>query len=78
MKIEEDLFSIDYIGEKLLILGSCILMRKIKKFIWYRVKIDGYLDSTFLIYPTYQISEILNIWKHLKRFFLKNRFYNKK
>ena len=73
MKIEEDIFfyklAISYIGEKLLILGSCILESKIKIFIKYRVKIVVYLDSAFLICPTYQISEILNAWKYFLKSF---------
>ena len=68
MKTEEDIsfyrLAVSYIGEKLLILGSCILVRKNKVFIRYKVKIIGYSDSPFLICPTYQISEILNVWKH--------------
>ena len=59
MKIEEDIFyrlTVSYIGEKLLILESCIWVSKIKFPIRYRVKIVGYLDSTVLICPTYLIS----------------------
>ena len=36
-------------------------------FIRCRVKILGYLDSTVLICPTYQVSEILNVCKYLKK-----------
>ena len=63
MKLEADIFSTDDIGEKLLILELCIWVGKIEFSIWYKVKVVGYLDSTVFICPTYQISEILNVWK---------------
>ena len=64
MKIENDIFSIltvNYIGEKYLILELCIWVSEIKFSIKCKFKIVKYLDSTLLICPTYQISEILKV-----------------